>query len=104
MTLQQLNRIASRGKIEPDLPGVHSSGLVKSLPDSEQKRLFAEMRAACGGLNDEELEKLDQQCQLARRRCDDLEEQLKRAQETHDKLNETRVVEINRRLAEKGHI
>lgn len=98
MTLSQLNRIASKQAAEPDLPGVHSTGMVSKMPPEAQKSLFDQMRAAVGPMGDEEFELLDQQCQSALGKVTDLENQLLKANAEFDRLNALRAVEINRRL------
>lgn len=104
MTLQQLNKIAATQKVEPDLPGVHSSGLVKAMPEDVQKKLFADMRNAVGPMGDDEFEKLDALVSGARRTVEDCKLALERAESEFDRLNELRATEINRRLEKKGHL
>lgn len=97
MTLSQLNRIAVAQKVEPDLPGVHSSGMVANMPPDLKKKLFQEMRDAIGAMADNEFEQLNAQCVAAQRTVDDCEQALARAQAECDRLNQLRVDELKRR-------
>lgn len=104
MTLSELNKIASTQKVEPDLPGVHSSGLLKAMPEDVQRKLFQDMRNAVGPMGDDDFEKLDALVSGARRTVEDCKIALQKAEAEFDRLNELRATEINRRLETKGHL
>lgn len=87
MTLSQLNRIAAKQKVEPDLPGVHSSGIVATLPAAQQRALFQEMRAVVDSVNTlPEVADLQARVQAAQTLCLDLERQLLAANAEFDRL------------------
>lgn len=88
MTLSQLNRIASTQKTEPDLPGVHSSGMVASMPSDMKSKLFQEMREAIG-LTDDDPTQFQAQLKAAQRRVEECETALAEARLRLDELTKT---------------